>query len=315
MSKLHFDTIPTCKPSGSSAPEWLFKDFLEQGQMAVVNAVPGSGLTWFLMALMDAATSSNAFLDEFQTETICNALYMNAGMELDAIQSRLARMLSKDQQDRVKILSTNEIFKQQDEVFFDLSDREYRDIVQLGLESNEEYKLLVIDTFDGFFPKYKAKESAIGKWFLELKQAGVSIVVGVSSSSKVKNELVDLELGLESLVRGDNLTLKVDFLKARNLPLSKRKPFMVEMAEKENRVKMRYLEFKQGTMERVAYLTSEGLTQSQVARRLDLSQSTVSRRLSQAMQAGIIEMKGRYFTLTDDGKNLIKGQVEDLSSD
>lgn len=314
MPKLNFDSIPTCKPFTSADVKWFFEDILEQGQMAVVATAPSSGMTWFMMAMVDAATSGNAFLDQFQGGESCKVLYMNAGMELDAIESRFGRMLSEDQQQKVKILSTNEIFKQQDNIFFDLSDREYRDIVQLGFENDEEYKLLVIDAFDGFFPKYKAKESAINNWFLELKQAGVTVVVGNNSNTKIKSELIDLELGLGGLVRGENLTLKVDFLKARNLPLSKRKPFMVEMVE-EDRLKMQYLEYKQGTMERVAYLTSEGMTQIQIARRLDLSQSTVCRRISEALQAGIIEMKGRYFILTDDGKNKIKGQVEDLATD
>lgn len=314
MPKLSFDTIPTCSPSVSTDATWFFGDLLEQGQIAIVSTTPGSGMTWFLMAMIDAATSGNAFLNHFPGSNGCKVLYMNAGMELDAIESRFDKLLSRTQQRKVKILATNEIFKQQDNISFDLSDREYRDIVQFGLENDGAYKLLVIDAFDGFFPKYKAKESAINNWFLELKQAGVTIVVGNNSNAKIKNELIDLELGLDGLVRGDNLTLKVDFLKARNLPLSKRKPFMVEMV-KEERLKMQYQEYKQGTMERVAYLTSEGMTQTQIARQLDLSQSTVSRRISQAMQAGIIEMKGRYFILTDDGKNKIKGQVEDLSTD
>lgn len=281
----------------------------------MVSADPGTGLTWLLMAMASAAACGQGFLGHFKTNTSCKVLYMNAGMELGAINSRFAKLLAEDQQDRVKILATNAIYKEQNNLFFDLSDREYRDIIQGGFEKDQDYKLLIIDSFDSFFPKYKAKEAAINNWFLELKQAGVTVIVGNNSKTKIKGELLDLELKIGAVTSGNSLTLKTDYKKARNLPMSLRKPFLAELAGDDRAVRLGYQEFKQGTTERVAFLISEGMTQAQVGKELDISQSSVSRRITKAMQMELLELKGRYYVLTDEGKNQIKGKVEDLYTD
>jgi len=175
---------------------------------------------------------------------------------------------------------------------------------------------LVIDSFDSFFPQHRSKSNIINNWFLELKQLGVTVVVANNSKAKIGGDLVDVELILEEVARGDQFALKVSYSKARNLPKDQCKSFLVSMGEGgDGLLRMVYEEYSQGITERVAYLISEGVTQTEVGKMLGINQSTVSRRVEKARSAGLLEKKGQYLMLTSDGKNRIKGKVEDLLPD
>lgn len=315
MTRLSFDSLPTCSVSCQSSPNWFFSNLLKQGQLAVVDAAPGAGLSWLLMELAGAAASRRQFAERFDTDIAVKSVYVNAGMEQEEVTSRFAKLIDTPDLNRVKILVTNEILKSQ-KVFFDLSEPDYRDILLDGFEADNEYRLLVIDSLESLFPKYKANAESINKWFLSLKQKGITIVVGSNGGMKLHNELIDLNLKLSGVAQGGSLLLKVDFKKSRSLSAATCRTFFAELKEGEDgSLKLAYVDRKDAIVERVAFLISEGLTQNQTASELGIGQSTVSRRLNKALQTGLLELKNRYYVLTEKGKTQIKGKVEDLLVD
>jgi len=79
MNRLTFDSLPVCAAADTEDKHWFFEGFVEQGQLVVVDAPCGVGMTWFLMNMISAATSGDSCFEKFRSAGSCKAIYLNSG--------------------------------------------------------------------------------------------------------------------------------------------------------------------------------------------------------------------------------------------
>jgi putative DNA primase/helicase len=156
---------------------------------------------------------------------------------------------------------------------------------------------------------------AINQWLIALRRIGMNDLLihhagknNQQRGTSKREDQMDLILKLTKIENRKVSAFRVDFEKARSLPESLKGSFVIEMQDRDEKRQMIYKPASVDLVAKIAFLISKGLSQTAIAEHLVMNQSTVSRKVREAKENGLLNDKG---TLTEWGKECCSSMTED----
>ena len=284
----------------------IYPGLINRGEILVLKAIAGAGATWFAIALAVALSKVSALFSHFEYATDSNGkknevVLFESGMSSKQIRERF-QLLKTNQPDNLKIIS-------KDLNFVSASIQPST----LDWAKKIQNPVMIFDRLSSLaYSDPKGTAEDFRNWIVEMKKAGATMVwvnQGKNGNFDLPYDHVDTELQLSTAKNRENLAIKVEYLRARNLKKSDTAPFVIELQERENE---EGLHFVYHSIEADKKLTAIVLavegehTQVQIASKLTVSQGTISNWLRDAVNERLIERKGHNIWLTSKGKEATK---------
>ena len=181
---------------------------------------------------------------------------------------------------------------------------DYRDVIRLGRKTRlpEKLRSILWSIFEMVHSELKDQDRRIGVTNILVHHTGKS---GDQRGTSSHLDQIDIYLHLDKVNRESGTAFKVNFNKGRSLRSDEKEPFILELVEdNEGKVKLEYKAISEDNTEKVAFYKSNGLTQKEIADKLGINQSTVSRSLKKAKGIGLITSEDK---LTPKGKKATEG--------
>lgn len=296
----------------------LFDGLICRGQTVVIQAEHGLGSTWVAVAIGSGILSANSLFLTYSYIPASSGhqdtvLMVTAGLSETVIVTRLALLCTREQQNKLILVSKE--YQKKSETHgnnFDLHKSDWLENLVQALDDGQNGHLICI--FDNLDSLVNCDNDIFKKCFESLhlnpNLTPIWIDKGTKKGFEIPSEYIDLKLELKPIKDRSNVSMEIDFLKANSLPKEKTKPFVIELQENpEGEPKMRFC-LKTPEVEKahiaVAMLI-EGIAQAEIAERLKVSQSMVSKWRSDAIEQKLIVAKGHNSIATPAGEKLIRG--------
>ena len=284
----------------------IYPGLINRGEILVLKAIAGAGATWFAIALAVALSKVSSLFSHFEyakasKEEKNDVVLFESGMSSEQIIERF-RLLKTNQPKNLQIIlkDLNFVSASVQPSMLDWAKKKQNFVMIFDRLSSLAYS----------DPDGTAED--FHKWIIEMKEAGVTMIwidQGKSGSFDLPYDHVDTELQLSTAKNRENLAIKVDYLRARNLKKSDTAPFVIELQESENEDGLHFvhhsIEADKKTTAIVLAAKGEH-TQTQIASKLTVSQGTISNWLRDAVNEKIIERKGQNIWLTKKGGEMTK---------
>lgn len=304
----------------------LFKGFIYRGQTIVIKSERGSGSTWFGIEITRAISAGQSLFSYYQYLSSTNGLkdtviLLEAGLPVSIMNDRI-KLMKGDVAVNDCLFFSREYEKQYllnsgTSASLNLADQQWRDNFTKAINGLEEKNVvLIFDSLDSLiYTDSKEKNDKINyfqEWVQDLHYnpniTQIWIDKGNNNGFDIPYGCIDLILGLKSRKDRGNVAVEVEFQKANFLNRDRTRPFVIELMETGRNPQMEFhLRSAEADKEKLAVVMMiEGVSQSEIARRLKVSQPMVSTWRTEAIQQGFIIKRGHNNIATDEGNKLVK---------
>lgn len=273
-------------------PKKHWGESIVSARTGMINAPRGVGKSTFVLGLSLSMAYAAVFLDNKPTNPR-HVVILDGEMDLHTMQGRLkeqAKALGVDIDDiHLKFVSP-ELF---DGIMPNLStDAGQREIDKA---IGNQWDVLFIDNYSAFSESGREDgESWMPwiRWMLEHKRAGRTVIIihhtgknGQQRGSSKHEDALDFSIALKPVPddkQDGSLRFIFEWKKSRHLPSDKTRPFLVTYAKTPDGYiwSRGQVEDANGKMVEAKRLHQDGMSQSDIAAKLDVSKSTVSRWLN-----------------------------------
>lgn len=296
----------------------LFDGFINRGQTIVIKAPSESGSTWLALEIIRAVLQKKLLFSHYPYQPSVDdknslIILITAGVSEQVIVQRF-RCIGISDLSEDFILISKEYQKKHniDNNIYDLDKNDWMDNLTQKLDEIEKWHVLCV--FDSLDLLVNFDQDTFNKNTEALHYNPYVTQIWITKSTKkgfeIPPENIDLQLELKPIKDRSNVSIEVNCLKANALPKDQTRPFVIELNENpEGEPKMQF-RLKTPEVEKahiaVAMLI-EGLSQLEIAERLKVSQSMVSKWRSDAIESKLIVTKGHNNIATPAGEKFIKG--------
>ena len=297
--------------------EWLIEPLLFRGQLAMIYARAGVGKTWLALTLSIAASQGVKLFGPFAAPKPVEVLYIDGEMPAREMQDRLSA-LKIASAGRLHILSSD-LLSQQEEATPNLSDPKWREALLIHMREHPGIRLLVLDNISALTPGMNEQErkdwDGVNQWLMSLRRMGLTVLLihhagkgGDQRGTSAREDQLDLVLKLTRVESRKVPTLRVDYQKARSLSGEQKKSFLMEIVMDESgTVVLQHKAISQDRLSQVAFLTSLGHSQKEIAEAVQVSQGQVSKLVQRARKDGLLDGD----RLTEWGESLCAGMDDE----
>ena len=267
--------------------EMILSPVIPEKGLAMLYAPRGVGKTYVALSIaVTVGQGGSLFDDRWKTPKPMGVLFVDGEMPAHTLQERLVQIGEHTSQNYLKILSAD----LQDIPIPDLSTKEGQNFIEEHLEG---VKLLILDNLSSLCRSGRENESEswqpMQEWLLSLRRRGISVLLihhanknGGQRGNSKKEDILDTVI---SLKRPPHYTpeggacFEVHYEKARGFYGAEAKPFEVRLQTTNGQLLWVTTYLEDAQLHQILKLHEEGLTQREIAQELDISLSTVNRRL------------------------------------
>ncbi|MBN2675983.1 MAG: AAA family ATPase [Alphaproteobacteria bacterium] len=264
--------------------EYLLKPIISEKSLNMVFAQRGIGKTWFSLSLAHALATGGKFL-EWEAVREVKVLYIDGEMPLKTLQERLQTIsdLEGGSTKNLKILSADYHLDGIPPITTEEANTLLEDHIQWA-------EFVILDNLATLYPTTQQNEVEgwlpIQEWLLAMRRAGKSVLLvhhsgknGGQRGTSAKEDILDLSLELKKpadYTAKNGAMFEIHFSKARGVFGNDAEPFIAQLTQKGWQV--REIENKTVLAHK---LVAEGLTQREIAEKLNTSPSSVNRMLQE----------------------------------
>jgi hypothetical protein len=263
----------------------------------------GAGATWFACALGLGITGQFELPKRLACKKQVNVLYNEGAMPSGRFNQRLKKLVSEPDMEKFRVNSFDDIFKKEGRQPSYL-DQYMRDQMEENLG-----EVVIFDTMKStFYPTDQNRSDSrndVREWIARLRQKDVTqiyITPRGKSHFDLPEDFIDLKLKLSRLHSPMNFILRVEILRSRFLPAEFAEPFELEFIDG-GVVEHKSIDRLKA---RVLSMAIMGQTQEQIAGKIEVRQSTISRWIKKFENASVIKKEGQSVTLTEQGRGWLK---------
>jgi putative DNA primase/helicase len=298
--------------------KFIITDLLYEGQNAMIYARPGVGKTNLALAIGAAVSRGGKLFGPYHIPKPTGVIFLDGEMPASELQERINRMWIKPDPEYFKVISA-ELLSTQCRPIPTLVDPTWREGLLEFLKQNRKFRFLIMDNLSALAPGCDELSGldwdAINQWLIALRRIGMNDLLihhagknNQQRGTSKREDQMDLILKLTKIENRKVSAFRVDFEKARSLPESLKGSFVIEMQDRDEKRQMIYKPASVDLVAKIAFLISKGLSQTAIAEHLVMNQSTVSRKVREAKENGLLNDKG---TLTEWGKECCSSMTED----
>jgi putative DNA primase/helicase len=269
--------------------------------LSMVYAPAGTGKTFFLLGLCASAAAGRPFLS-WETPKPVKVVYLDFEMPASAMQQRLAGIVAGMDQapasDNLRLFTPD--LQDPDRPLPDLSTPEGQQEISPLIQDAD---LIVVDNISSACRTGRENEAEqwipVQTWALRQRAAGRSVLFvhhagkgGQQRGSSKKVDLLDLVLSLKRPADYDptnGAQFEIHVEKGRHLQGDEGKAIEATLnTASDGRHSWLWRTVESSTIEKVAELTREGLSQKEIAEELQINKSSVSRAVKRAKADGLL---------------------------
>ena len=311
-SKVDFSKpLETHKDSG-----WLFRNLLQRSELTMVKAPPGSGSTWTVLDIATSAALERSLFSHFEYKKSTNGkqdevFIFEAGNYTETLRSRIELLSDAGGGNNFHLFSRDDQLRNTNKRTIDLTKEKHRKFLSDYAAKSPMNILYLFYSLDTLIGSDASKDAGIHKWIENMKLDGVSQIWFDKSGGKgcsFPHHLVDLELEIKPLSDREKVAMEISFSRSKTLPKELTHPFVIELNENNNKPGLAF-EYKSVEIDKknlAIALLIEGVKQMDVARRLKVSQSSVSTWRSEAESDKLVLKRGHNTIPTEEGEKLVK---------
>jgi predicted XRE-type DNA-binding protein len=288
-----FDFIHTELPPR----EYILSPWLPVQGLAMIYAPRGVGKTHVALGIANAVASGTTFL-KWKSSKPYGILYLDGEMPARLMQERLLAIINTSN------LKPSAPFKLltpdlQQGAMPDLATNEG----QLSLEPHlKDIHLIIVDNISTLCRSSKENEAdswlPVQGWALKMRAKGKSILFihhagkgGHQRGTSKREDILDTVMVLkrpDDYNPKDGAIFQVHFEKSRGFMGEDAEPFEAQLTCKEDVQEWKTRPITESSYDQVVNLTKQGLKQKEIAEKLEINKSNVSRHLKRANQEGRI---------------------------
>lgn len=270
----------------------------EQG-LAMIYAPRGIGKTYVALSIAYAVATGGAIFG-WRAPEQKRVLYIDGEMPSRSMQERLAQISSSSE----KQILDSAHFRL---ITPDFQETGIRDIATSEGQADineyiDDFDLVVIDNLSTLARSGRENEAEswlpIQEWALFLRKIGKSILFvhhagkgGQQRGTSRKEDVLDTVINLrrpQQYSPSDGARFEVHFEKARGFDGDDAKPFEATLACSESKLTWSFRDIENRDYESAIDMLNEGMTQTDIAKELDVNKSTISRWMNRAKSEGKI---------------------------
>lgn len=322
QNKVDFVKVEEIAESNMNAV--LFDKFLYRGQTLLIKSEKGTGSTWVCIEIARAVLSGSRLFSNYtycrpsNTETKQDLVILFEGSTpVEVLYERIKLMKIDTAKDNFHLFSKQYEDKQDTKslIKLNLTDKKWIDQFESMITSFKEthHIILIFDSIDSLIFKDKDnKKDDFDTWLKTIhKNSDITqiwIDKGVNTGFKIPYEYIDLSIELKAKKGRGNVAMQVEFCKANLLKKEDTMPFVIEL---QDCIGEPYKVFKHTSSEidkenMAVVMMIEGLVQTEIAKRLSVSQPMVSIWKANAIHKGLIRSRGNNNIATEEGEKLVK---------
>lgn len=286
----------------------LLSPWLNSQDLCMLFAARGIGKTHFALAISYAVATGGKFL-AWGADQPRKVLYLDGELPGTVMQQRLLTHLpQKEPQPGYFRVFTPDLMNM-DDVMPDLATAEGQSVINSMVETDTA--LIVLDNLSAWARGSRSENDAeswlpLASWILSLRRQGIAVLIvhhaakgGQQRGTSKKEDLLDCVIKLSRPIDYDpkqGARFEMEFTKARNLHGDAAEGLEVILNEdSDGCASWSWATLEGSTYQRVIDLANEGLSQSDIARELEVNRSTVNRHYRKAQEAGMVNRKGAAF--------------------
>lgn len=286
----------------------LLSPWLNSQDLCMLFAARGIGKTHFALAISYAVATGGKFL-AWGADQPRKVLYLDGELPGTVMQQRLLTHIpQKEPQPGYFRVFTPDLMSI-DDVMPDLATTEGQSVINSMVETDTA--LIVLDNLSAWARGSRSENDAeswlpLASWILSLRRQGIAVLIvhhaakgGQQRGTSKKEDLLDCVIKLSRPIDYDpkqGARFEMEFTKARNLHGDAAEGLEVILNEdSDGCASWSWTTLEGSTYQRVIDLANEGLSQSDIARELEVNRSTVNRHYRKAQEAGMINRKGAAF--------------------
>jgi len=283
------------KPKESILEPWLSTQSLN-----MVYAPRGVGKTHFSLGIAYAVASGGEI---FYWKAIkpCGVLFIDGEMPGHALQERMKNIADSS---RLKPTAPLRFITPDVQTFGipDLATQEGQESIEAHI--TDDIELIVLDNLSSLVRSGKENEAEswqpILDWLLRLRSQGKSVLFvhhsgksGEQRGTSRREDALDCSIQLclpKDYTSDQGAYFEVHFKKARHLFGDQTKPFTAKLETDSQELQTwNFRSLEESTLDKVVELFNEGLSQKEIAEKLMLNKSSVSRHIKKAKEKGLIK--------------------------
>lgn len=277
--------------------EFILSPWLPVQGLAMIYAPRGVGKTHVALGIAHAVISQGTFLG-WQAPKARNVLYLDGEMPAALMQERLLALIGKEKPTTYANFNL---------LTPDLQNGPMPDLAtnkgQLMLEPYlNGIDLIIIDNISTLCRSSKENEAdswlPVQEWALRLRASGKSILFihhagkgGHQRGTSKREDILDTVIVLkrpDDYQPKDGAVFQVNFEKSRGFIGEDAESFQAQLINKDGSQEWVISSIAESSFDQVVNLTKQGLKQKEIAEKLNINKSNVSRHLKRAVQEGKI---------------------------
>jgi len=282
--------------------DYLLTPWMAAQSISMLHAYRGTGKTFISLGVAYAVASGGRFLN-WRAPEKKGVLILDGEMPLKALQDRFKAIVNKgDELAPVRLISP------------DLQTMQMPDISTIQGQENinqhitDDISLIIIDNLSTLARSGKENEAdswdIIQAWALKLRSLGKSILFihhsgksGQQRGTSKREDILDTVISLKRppTAKEEGAIFELHFEKARGFYGKEAEPMLIKMVTVNDKNTWVIKSLEQYELENILELHKGGLSQRQISEELQLSQSTVCRRLKTAADSSLYSSKGVYY--------------------
>ena len=283
----------------------LLSPWLNSQDLCMLFAARGIGKTHFALAASFAVATGGKFLS-WEADQPRKVLYLDGELPGTVMQQRLLTHLPQKEPEPGYFRVFTPDLLSMDDIMPDLATGEGQEAINAMIESDTA--LIVLDNLSAWARGSRSENDAeswlpLASWILSLRRQGIAVLLihhagkaGQQRGTSKREDLLDCVIKLSRPIDYDpkqGARFEMEFTKARNLHGDAAEGLEVILTEdSDGCASWSWTTLEGSTYQRVIDLANEGLSQSDIARELEVNRSTVNRHYRKAQEAGMISRKG-----------------------
>ena len=281
----------------------LLSPWLPEQGLAMVVAPRGIGKTFFGMNVAYAVAAGTCYLgwDASEPKPV---LYIDGEMPATVMQQRLLSIVKSTEKEAVDFeLITPDMQSTPDRLPVGMPDLSTHEGQAALAAHTDKASLIVIDNIATLCRTGKENEGeswlAIQEWALGLRARGKSVLFihhtgkgGQQRGTSRREDVLDTVINLSTppdYNPEEGAKFQVKFTKSRGFYGEDAAPLEVSLVTDKDEHLWTYSSLQESTFTRVVALANDGLSQTEIAKELEVNRSTVSRHFNRAKTDGLIK--------------------------
>jgi putative DNA primase/helicase len=279
--------------------KFILSPWLPEQGLAMIYAPRGIGKTYVALSIAYAVATGGTIFG-WQAPEPKRVLYIDGEMPSRSMQERLTQISSSSE----KQILDSAHFRL---ITPDFQEAGIRDIASLEGQADineyiDDFDLVVIDNLSTLARSGRENEAEswlpIQEWALFLRKMGKSVLFvhhagkgGQQRGTSRKEDVLDTVINLrrpQQYSPSDGARFEVHFEKARGFDGDDAKPFEATLTCSESKLTWNFRDIENRDYESAIDMLNEGMTQTEIAKELDVNKSTISRWMNRAKSEGKI---------------------------